>query len=115
MTASSIGALVVLDTNGKLCGIISERDVVRSVSRRAAVPDLEVRHAMTRDVACASPSDEVQSALHRMTLGRFRHLPVMVGDDLVGIVSIGDLVKAQLREYEGLIRTLESELLDVAR
>ncbi len=70
---------------------------------------------MTREVAVASPSDDVSDALQRMTLGRFRHLPVLQGDDLVGIISIGDLVKAQLREYEGMILTLEAELMDVVR
>jgi CBS domain-containing protein len=114
LTASNIGALVVLDGEQELCGIISERDIVRSVSRRAAVHDLQVRDVMTRDVACASPSDDVPDALQRMTRGRFRHLPVVQGDELVGIVSIGDLVKAQLREYEGVILTLETELMEVA-
>ena len=115
MTEQSIGALVVLDDLGELCGIISERDVVRSIARRVSVRDLQVRHSMTRDVAVASSGDDVADALRRMTVGRFRHLPVLQGDQLIGIVSIGDLVKAQLREYEGVIITLETELMEVVR
>ena len=111
LAANNIGALVVLDGDGAVQGILSERDIVRGVSRRAAVRDLRVSDLMTRDVTCATPGDDVSAALREMTFGRFRHLPVMSGRQLVGIVSIGDLVKAQLNEYEGKILTLETELM----
>jgi CBS domain-containing protein len=115
LATNDIGALVVLDAARKLCGIISERDVARAVKPRTAVHELRVRDLMRNDVQCASPADEVVTVLRLMTLGRFRHVPVLEGDELVGIVSIGDLVKAQLHENEGVILTLETMLMGAAR
>jgi CBS domain-containing protein len=113
LTANDIGALVVVDAEGKLGGIISERDIARSIATFQADRDLRVRELMTSDVTCALLADEVVTVLRRMTLGRFRHLPVVEGGEVVGVVSIGDLVKAQLSEDEGVILTLETMLMGV--
>lgn len=96
MTRLNIGALIVVDFDGRLAGIISERDIARAAGMDRSLVHVRVRELMTRDVECAAPSDEVGDVLQRMSDGRFRHLPVLSGGEIVGIVSSGDLVKAQL-------------------
>lgn len=96
-----IGALVVCDSDHRLVGIVSERDLIRELARRG--PDLlalAVSEVMTTKVATARASEELTTAMARMTSGRYRHLPVLDGSGLVGMVSIGDLVKARLRDME---------------
>jgi CBS domain-containing protein len=90
---------VVLDCDGYLQGILSERDIVRLCAHNGAAAMLaKVADAMTKDVVTATPKDKVDSALARMTDRRIRHLPVLEGQNLVGVVSIGDLVKAKIDE-----------------
>jgi CBS domain-containing protein len=97
LTDKRVGALVVLDSNGHLEGILSERDIVRLCAQAgAAAMTAKVADAMTKDVLTAAPKDKVDSALARMTDRRIRHLPVLEGQKLVGVVSIGDLVKAKI-------------------
>jgi CBS domain-containing protein len=99
LTTRKVGALVALDSKGKLVGILSERDIVRiSAEQGAAAMTALVADAMTRDVLTAAPQDGIDSAMARMTDRRIRHLPVLEGDTLVGVVSIGDLVKAKIDE-----------------
>ncbi|MFY7761577.1 CBS domain-containing protein [Aquidulcibacter sp.] len=99
LTDKRVGALVVLDSDGHLEGILSERDIVRLCARSgAAAMTAKVADAMTKDVLTAAPKDKVDSALARMTDRRIRHLPVLDGQNLVGVVSIGDLVKAKIDE-----------------
>ena len=99
LTEKRVGALIVLDANGKLVGIVSERDVVRMCSQHgAAAMIFLVRDAMTQNVLTAAPRDGIDSAMARMTDRHVRHLPILDGDSLVGIVSIGDLVKAKIDE-----------------
>ena len=99
LTDKRVGALVVLDPNGHLEGILSERDIVRLCAQvGAAAMAAKVADAMTKDVLTAAPKDKVDSALARMTDRRIRHLPVLEGEKLVGVVSIGDLVKAKIDE-----------------
>jgi CBS domain-containing protein len=96
-----IGALVVCDTDHRLVGIVSERDLIRELARRG--PELlaqPISDVMTGKVATARPEDELTMAMARMTSGRYRHLPVLDGGRLAGMVSIGDLVKARLRDME---------------
>jgi CBS domain-containing protein len=95
-----VGALVVLDA-GQVAGIVSERDIVRGVAEGgAAALTQPVSTVMTRDVLYADPGETIDSLLARMTDRRIRHLPVCQKDRLVGIVSIGDLVKAKISEVE---------------
>ena len=94
-----VGALVVHDEADGIAGIVSERDVGRAVAKAgASALDQPVSGFMTRDVIYAGPTEPVDSLLSRMTDRRVRHLPVSDGGRLVGIVSIGDLVKAKIAE-----------------
>ena len=94
-----VGALVVHQEKDGIAGIVSERDVVRALATdgREAL-DRAVSNYMSRDVIYAAPTETVDSLLTRMTDRRIRHLPVSDGGRLVGIVSIGDLVKAKIAE-----------------
>lgn len=106
----NIGALVVMNEQAKLTGIISERDVVRALARGENALAQRVGDVMTAAVIVASPQDDLRSVMNTMTQKRIRHLPVLEQGQLVGIVSIGDMVKAQLDEYEGRIDTLQTQL-----
>ena len=101
-----IGAVLVMSST-RIEGILSERDVVRALSERgAAALDLPVSAIMTREVVSCQPSDTVAVLMEAMTRGKFRHLPVMENDRLVGLISIGDVVKSRLVEYESEQRAL---------
>ena len=96
-----IGALVVEDRWYKPTGIFSERDLVRAIARHGAqANDFEVHELMTSPFFSAHLDDRIDAALGLMTMKRIRHLPVLQGDELVGLVSIGDLVKYRLDEKE---------------
>ena len=95
-----VGALIVLEAE-RVAGIVSERDVVRAMAEGgAAALGQPVSTVMTKDVLFAQPGETVDSLLTRMTDRRIRHLPVVQKDRLVGIVSIGDLVKSKISEVE---------------
>ena len=95
-----VGALVVLEAE-RVVGIVSERDVVRALAEGgAAALGQPISGVMTRDVLFAAPGETVDSLLTRMTDRRIRHLPVCLKERLVGIVSIGDLVKSKISEVE---------------
>ena len=94
-----IGALVVVDEQRSLAGILSERDIVRGLSRHGlAVLDMRVGDLMTADVLTCAPDDTIESLMNTMTSNRIRHLPVLDGGKLAGIITIGDVVKARLDE-----------------
>ena len=96
-----IGALVVLDEGGGLAGIVSERDIIEALARSdSRVLSERVSTIMTRDVITCAPEDRLDDLMAVMTRRRVRHLVVIDGGRLAGIVSIGDLVKAQLTELE---------------
>ncbi len=96
-----VGALVVMDLQDQVVGIVSERDVVRMIAEKGErCLTHPVQACMTRDVEFADPTETVDTLMGRMTDRRFRHLPVCTGGRLVGIVSIGDLVKAKIAEVE---------------
>ncbi|WP_300009294.1 CBS domain-containing protein [Pseudonocardia sp.] len=107
---AGVGALLVCDDDGKICGIVSERDIVRAlVTRGSQLLRTSVADIMTRNVATCGPDDSLTHAMAQMTRDRFRHLPVLDKGELVGLVSIGDLVKHRLREMElqtGVLRDL---------
>ena len=95
-----IGAVLVM-SNQRMEGILSERDIVRVLGERgAAVLDEPVSAVMTCKVISCKQSDTVSAIMEMMTLGKFRHLPVLEGDRVVGLISIGDIVKWRVREYE---------------
>jgi CBS domain-containing protein len=95
-----IGAVLVM-SQGRIEGILSERDIVRVLGERgAAVLEEPVSAVMTRKVVNCRPNDTVAAIMEMMTLGKFRHLPVLDGDRVVGLISIGDVVKWRVQEYE---------------
>ncbi len=95
-----IGAVVVAGPAGEVLGILSERDIVRALARGAEALQAPVADHMTEKVITCTPETAVPDLMEEMTRGRFRHLPVVVGGRLVGIVSIGDVVKHRLAEIE---------------
>ena len=96
-----VGALVVLDSEGNVYGVLSERDLVREVARRGVGALTQtVASAMTRNVITADPDETIDECLGRMTDRRVRHLPVLKDGRLVGIISIGDLVKHRIASVE---------------
>lgn len=105
-----IGAVVVADENGGLAGILSERDIIREAAAHDDVLTRRVADAMTRTVITGSPQDDLRSVMQTMTDRRFRHLPIVERGKLIGIISIGDVMKAQLDEDEGEIESLQSSL-----
>lgn len=107
----NIGALVVVDAAARPVGILSERDIVRAAATDEKVFVRDVSSIMTRDVILGAPHDDLDSVGHTMTERRIRHLPVVEEERLVGIVSIGDVVKAQRDRYLGEIDTLQTQLI----
>jgi CBS domain-containing protein len=95
-----IGAVLVM-SQGRMEGILSERDIVRVLSERGAhVLEEPVNGVMTRKVVSCRQSDTVAGIMEMMTLGKFRHLPVVEDGKVVGLISIGDIVKRRVHEYE---------------
>ena len=108
----NIGALVVVDGQGALAGIVSERDIVRALARSESILAESIAVIMTRNVIIGMPQDDLVAAGTTMTERHIRHLPVLEGGRLVGIVSIGDIVKAQRDHYQGEVDTLQIQLLN---
>jgi CBS domain-containing protein len=121
-----IGALVVTGEGGEISGIITERDILRECGERCthltesrgpeeqACPVL-VRDAMTKDLIIGVPGDELSYVMGIMTKNRIRHLPILDGADLVGIISIGDVVNAHVEETEYENRLLKDYIHGVTR
>jgi CBS domain-containing protein len=96
-----IGALVVTGAGDRITGIVSERDIVRTLAQHGAgALQMPLSEVMTRKVVTCMPVDTVAVLMERMTEGKFRHLPVVDDGRLVGIISIGDVVKFRLTELE---------------
>jgi CBS domain-containing protein len=96
-----IGALVVVEGRDRVVGIISERDIVRALANRGMnLLGAKIESIMTREVVTCRESETINRVMGRMSRGRFRHLPVVENGRLVGIVSIGDVVKARIEEVE---------------
>ena len=106
----NIGALVVVDDAGGAVGMLSERDVVREAARDERLFGRTVGEIMTRDVIVGVPEDDLRAVRHTMTERRIRHVPVVADGRLLGIVSIGDVVKAELDQYLGEVDTLQMQV-----
>jgi CBS domain-containing protein len=101
LNTRSVGAIVVVDGDRDVVGLVSERDIIRIIAEQGASSLARpVADCMTRDVLFAGPTEAVDEILARMTDRRVRHLPVCADDRLIGIISIGDLVKAKIAETE---------------
>jgi CBS domain-containing protein len=108
----NIGALIVVDGQGGLAGIVSERDIVRALARSEAILAEPIASIMTRNVVVGTPQDDLVAVGNTMTEHRIRHLPVFEGGRLVGMISIGDVVKAQRDQYQGEVDTLQFQILN---
>jgi CBS domain-containing protein len=107
MSEKGVGALLVMD-GSRLVGIVSERDYTRKVILQGrASKETRVEEIMTREVVVAPPEMMVEEAKRHMTKARIRHLPVVSGDTVVGVVSIGDLVKWMISAQEETISQLQ--------
>ena len=96
-----IGAVVILGADHRIVGILSERDIVRALAEHGPTALHEpVGQVMTRDVKTCSEDDTIEDLMGRMTTGKFRHMPVVQQERLIGIVSIGDVVKNRVEEIE---------------
>ena len=101
LSTHRIGAAVIRGAGGRLAGILSERDIVRAVSEHgAAALALPVGQVMTRNVTTCGEDDSIADIMERMTDGKFRHVPVLKNNKLVGVISIGDVVKQRVEEVE---------------
>jgi CBS domain-containing protein len=108
MADKSVGALIVIE-GGRIAGVISERDYARKVILHGkSSHELQVRDIMTSNVITVHPGQTVEECMALMTEKRIRHLPVTEGERLIGVLSIGDLVKEVIAEQQQTIRQLES-------
>jgi CBS domain-containing protein len=102
-----IGAVLVMDEADQMLGIVSERDIVRCLAANGArTLEMTAGQLMTRAVQVAHPDTTVVDAMRIMTAGRFRHLPVVDHETLVGLISIGDVVKARIMEQDTAVESL---------
>ncbi len=108
LSSKKIGAIVVSPDGKTVSGIVSERDIVSELGKRgpSCMADL-VDDIMTTEIISCSKDEDSDGVLGKMTKGRFRHMPVMQGDEMIGLISIGDVVKAQLSEL-----AMEKEALE---
>jgi CBS domain-containing protein len=108
----NIGALVVVDDGRRPIGILSERDIVRTAVKNEALFTLLVSQLMTRNLILGAPGDDLGAVGSTMVERRIRHLPVIDGGKLVGIVTIGDIVKAQRDQFQGEVDTLQTIVME---
>jgi CBS domain-containing protein len=107
-----IGAVIITGADRQVAGILSERDIVRALAQRgAAALEETVGQIMTRKVVTCTESDTVGNIMELMTGGKFRHLPVVERSRLVGVISIGDVVKYRLEEMEQESKALRDYIL----
>lgn len=112
LSEKRIGGVIVADDGRHPLGILTERDIVRELGRRGAgVLDEPAQALMTAKLVSCAPSDRAIAVLQMMTEGRFRHMPVMEGDEMVGIVSIGDVVKGRLEELANQAEALKNMIM----
>ena len=115
LRARRIGAVLVTDSLGQLLGIVSERDIVRSMAAHGATTlERTAAQLMTRVVVTASPATTIPEAMRLMTERRVRHIPVLDNGGLVGLISIGDVVKARIMEQEQEVDSLKAYIAGAA-
>lgn len=112
LARNNIGAVVVIDAAGTPVGILSERDLIRVASQGPLPQDAPLRDLMSAPIVTGAPGDDVEAVLRTMTDSHFRHLPVVDDGRLVGVVTLGDLVKAQMQQLQGTVENLEAQLLE---
>lgn len=101
LAENKVGAVIVVDEAGGVAGILSERDVVRGLSASGpSVLSQTVSRLMTAEVKVCTRSETIDNVMRKMTEGRFRHMPVVENDKLVGVVSIGDVVKHKIKDLQ---------------
>lgn len=109
LAENNIGALPVCDAKGTILGIISERDLLKECSQRVrAIASTKVKDVMTTDIAIGIPDDDLDYVMSIMTQKEIRHLPIMVGPKLEGIISMRDIVETQLEESKAQVRFLSN-------
>ncbi len=107
MAEVDVGSVVVIDQGGTVVGLLSERDYARKVRLKGiSSPETPVQKIMSKNIMFTSPTDTIEECMAMMTESRHRHLPVLEDDKLIGIISIGDLVKATIEEKEFMIKQL---------
>jgi CBS domain-containing protein len=112
MADKNIGAVLVIDTQGDLAGIFSERDYARKVVLKGKTArETPVRAVMTEKVVCVRAEQSIEDCMALMTGKRIRHLPELDGNRLVGVISIGDVVKTIISEQEFIIEQLENYIV----
>jgi CBS domain-containing protein len=110
-----IGAVIVADDGAYPLGIVTERDIVNSLAANGVrTIEMSAGQLMTRTIRTATPGTTVSEAMTMMTAGRFRHLPVVDHGELVGIISIGDVVKARIMQQEHEVDSLKAYVSGVA-
>jgi CBS domain-containing protein len=112
LAQNNIGCLVVVDEARRPVGMLSERDIVRTAVKNESVFTLPVNQLMTRNLILGTPSDDIGAAGSTMVERRIRHLPVLDGGKLVGIVTIGDIMKAQRDALLGEVDTLQTIVME---
>lgn len=109
LDARRVGAMVILNEAGGVIGVISERDIIRNIARiGAAALTCTVGEVMTRNVVTARAHQTLEAAMDQMTDRRIRHLPVVEGGRLLGVISIGDLVKWRIAEASAEVEAVRS-------
>ncbi|GAB4581798.1 MAG: CBS domain-containing protein [Anaerolineales bacterium] len=111
LNAHNIGGLVVVDEIGKIAGILTERDILRFVASDSFDLSTPVHQIMTKHIIIGAPQDDLQAVAHTMTEKRFRHLPIVEKGKLIGIITIGDVLKAQRDSYQGQVYTLQTMII----
>ncbi len=111
MEKHNIGSLVVLNRAGRMVGIVTERQIVRQAPKVADILSRRVDEVMRTEIITVTPQDDLNALAHAMTEHRIRHLPICDQGNLIGIVSIGDILKAQRDLYRGEASTLETQIM----
>ncbi len=114
LAEKKIGAVLIVSDSGTIAGILSERDVVRALVRKGAdILGDPVSAHMTRNVVTCSEADTINTVMEKMSMGRFRHIPVVDDGKLTGIISIGDVVKRRIEQAEKEAEDIRSYIATV--